>query len=88
MAEGGEFIHQPFLPHRLFPSSSFPLSSEHHPSSLGKVDGHGALSVFVEQQLGVEWGNYSLKLSKLSFEAKALLKNKMVQELLSTYENK
>lgn len=52
------------------------------------MDGHGALSVFVEQQLGVEWGNYSLKLSKLSFEAKALLKNKMVQELFSTYENK
>lgn len=41
----------------LFPSSSLPLSSEYHTSSLGKADGHGALSVFVEQQLGAEGGN-------------------------------
>lgn len=73
--------------HTLFPSSSLPLSSEYHPSSLGKVDGHGALSVFVEQ-LGAEWGNSCIKLSRLFFEAKALLKNKMVQELFSGYKNK
>lgn len=72
----------------LFPSSSLPLSSEYHTSSLGKVDGHGALSVFVEQQLGAEGGNSCIKLPKLSFEAKALLKNKAVQELFSGYENK
>lgn len=72
----------------LFPSSSLPLSSEYRPSSLGKRLGHGALSVFVGQQLGAEWGNSCIKLSKLFFEAKALLKNKMVQELFSGYENK
>lgn len=70
----------------LFPLSSLPLSPEYHPSSLGRVHGHGALSVFVEQQLGVEWGNSCLKLSRLFFEA--LLKNKMVQGLFSGYKNK
>lgn len=72
----------------LFPSSSLPLSSEYHPSTLGKVDGHGALSVFVEQQLCAEWGDSCIKDSKICFEAKALLKNKMVQELFSGYKKK
>lgn len=86
----GGCIYMSTLPstQTLFPSSSLPLSSEYHTSSLGKVDGHGALSVFVEQQLGAEGGNSCIKLPKLSFEAKALLKNKAVQELFSGYENK
>ena len=89
MTEGGVFICQPYLPHRLcFLHPSLPLGSEHRSSSLGKVDGHGALSVFVEQQLGAERGNQCIKGSKLFSEAKALLTNKMVQELFSGSETK
>lgn len=52
------FICHLYLPHRLcFLHLSLPFGPEHHPSSVGKVDGHGALSVFVEQQLGAEQGN-------------------------------
>lgn len=76
----------PLSTQTLFPSSCLPLYSKYHP---GKVYGHGALSAFVEQQLAAEWGNSCIKLSKLFFEAKALLKKqKMVQELFSGYENK
>lgn len=83
------FICHLYLPHRLcFLHLSLPLSPEHHPSSVGKVDRHGALSVFVEQQVGAEQGSPWIKGSKLFSEAKALIKNKMVKELLSGSETK